>query len=319
MKKMLMFLLLPMILATCQKNAGTTSQARTLTIFSAASMGPTLDELRKTFEAQNPDVSVQVELSNSKLACAKVSDQGRDADLVISADYDLVEKILVPKYTSFNLLFASNALVLAYSEHSPYAKSLASGTPWQKVLAEPNIHVGIANPEQAPVGYRALLALDLNDRVAAEELKLGKLIRAKIKPENIRPDVTKLVAPLVAGEIDVAFLYKSEALTQKVPFIELDKRIDFSDESLQSQYAAATIELSGTDGKITKRTGSASIYSLSLMHRSTSPDLAMKLVALLLSKEGRAIAERNHLPLLAEHDVRIHGDAPQAVTALVRR
>src|SRR5688572_5692302 len=79
-----------------------------LTVFAAASLGPALARLEVGFEAAHPGVDVQVELSGSKVAVAKVTDQERQADVVASADADLLDALL-PARAAFVLEFAANA------------------------------------------------------------------------------------------------------------------------------------------------------------------------------------------------------------------
>jgi molybdate/tungstate transport system substrate-binding protein len=303
------------LLASCDADQAT----RTLTVFAAASMGPTLDAVKPVFERQNPGVRLEVELSGSRLACAKVADQKRDADLVVVADYELIDQTLIPEHAQFNVLFGNNALVLAYSAMGPHAAALRAGTPWQEVLARPEVSVGIASPRQAPVGYRALLALQLNDLTAAEPLKQGQAIAAKIAPAHHRPDVAKLVAPLQAGELDAAFVYLSEARQHGLEYIALDPRIDFSRLEHEAFYRAAKLTLPAEGALAPLEVhGAAAVYGLTIPTSAPHKGLAAKLVTALLSDAGRAAAKLAHMDLYTPAEVSVRGKPPAELGELAR-
>lgn len=282
-----------------------------LTVFAAASLGPTLETLVREFHAANPQVEVRLELGPSRVACLKVSSLGREADIVFSADAELIDSLLIPAYASFNILFATNALVLAYPHDGRVAQHLATGTPWQKVLHRPDVVVGIANPELAPVGYRALLALELNDLVAPPALRLGHAIRTALRPEHERPDVAKLLAPLETGELDAAIVYRSEASEHGLAMTHLDRRIDFSDPEQQTLYHAASVAL--RDGSTVH--GSVALYGLTIPTNAPQANLARLFVNHLLSESGRTIAAAHFLPLLPVGKMRIHGHVPPGLLA----
>lgn len=302
--------------AACTKSSSVdsdtgTAAARVVEIYAAASLGRTLDALEGPFEAAHPGVDLRIELSGSRIACNKVADQGRPGSAVFSADFELIDELLVPKHADFNLLFARNALVLAYAPKGKAAKALDGGASWQKVASRPDIAVGIANPALAPVGYRALLALRLNDRVAAPELRLGTTIEAQIEASHMRPDVAKLVAPLQAGELDMAFLYRSEALQHGLSFVDLDDRIDFSDVTHQELYRTASYEIPATGTFAPRKVrGRAAVYGLTIPKNAPHADLAVQLVEFLLSDAGRKLAAKGHMELFAAGELKSHGELP---------
>ena len=317
MRRLSSLILLPFLLSGggCEDQAGD----ETVSILAAASLGPTLHAVEREFEQKNPGVDVRVELSGSRLACNKVADQGRAADIVLSADYGLIDGILVPEHADFNLLFAANAVVIAYPKGSPVALRFANNEPWQKVLADPKVIVGVANPALAPVGYRAMLALDLNDRVSAQALRLGAAIKAKIKPEHQRPDVTKLIAPLEAGEVDVAFVYRSEADLHGLESVSLDPRIDFSSTEHELTYASVSMSLPAMGNRHARKVkGSAAIYGLTILKDAKHPNLARRFVELMLSRNGRALAKASQLQIFPEASLRVHGSLPKELEHLAQ-
>lgn len=206
--------------------------------------------------------------------------------------------------------------MLAYSPASPLAAHLQAGAPWQQALARGGWRVGIANPQTAPVGYRALLALQLNDAVAAHDLRVGSTIAAELRPAWQRPDASKLLAPLQAGDLDAAFVYRSEALQHGLPHVRLDPRIDFSDPAHQPLYASAALRLPQSDERVR---GSTAWYGLTIPTAAPRPMLARLFVNHLLSEPGRHMAAAHHLPLVAAKELQVHGRTPPGLLASAER
>lgn len=249
-------------------------------VFAAASMGPTLEALAGPFAAANPGAHLEVELSSSRAACTKVTEQGRSADLVLSADSEQLRELLVPKHASELTRFASNRLVFAALANREIGKRLAT-EPWQKVATTPALRIGIADPAQAPVGARTIAALQANDTVETDAtLRVGATLLELLKGPAVRPDVSKLIAPLETGELDAAFLYESEAKQYGFAYALLDARIDGS---------------------------TTTFYAASVPKNAPHPGKGEALLALLLSDKGRKVAARHHLTMLGAPIV--EGDA----------
>ena len=277
---------------------------RTLTIFASTSLGPTLDTLSRSFKSKFPSVSIHTELSNSRQACMKVTEQGRQADVILAADAEVIDQLMTPIASRFVLSFASNGLVLAYAPDSPLAGLLRSGTPWQELLAGGKYRVGIGNPQTSPVGYRALLVLKLNDMTAPAHLRLGKSIARKLRAEHRRAGVSHLLGPLLGHELDAAFVYRSEALQQHLPFVALNRRVDFSDPALQDSYAQVSMTLPGCEQTMF---GSAAMYGLTIPRSAQQSDLAYAFVRHLLSDAGRHAAQQHKLTIFPQGSLILRG------------
>lgn len=245
------------------------------------------------------DCDLRVELSGSRVAVGKIADQHLPADLVLTADADLIDETLRPNDAGFNVAFATNAVVLAHAPGSKASAALANGTPWQTVLDDPEVRVGYADPAQAPVGYRALMALDLNDRVAPDHLKSGARIAARLEKRNMRDDVGKLAAALATGAVDVAFIYRSEAEQHDFAYTRLDARIDFSDQTKNDLYATARYSVPAV-GPYPKREvhGSVALYGLTVPKNAEHPDMGYALARLILGPRGRELAAKAHMNIL---------------------
>ena len=242
-----------------------------IAVFAAASMGPTLEGLAPLFASLHPGFHLEVELSSSRAACNKVTVEGRAADLVVSADADLMREIMVPRNAGGLTRFAGNRLVVAAVRDSSVGKRLAT-EPWQHVLADANLRIGFADPGQAPVGARTMAALHDNDALVSDEsLRVGEAVRSRLGKRHMRPDVAKLIAPLETGDIDVAFVYESEARQYSLAYAPLDPRIDGS---------------------------TTTFYAATVPRDARHPQEGDALLALLLSEDGRRVARRHFLSML---------------------
>jgi molybdate transport system substrate-binding protein len=242
-----------------------------VTVFAAASMGPTLEGLAPGFASQHPGFHLEVELSSSRAACSKVTVEGRTADLVVSADADLMRELMMPGAAERLTRFAGNRLVLAAIRGSNVGHRLTE-EPWQRVVATPDLRIGFADPSQAPVGARTLVALRDNDAIVTDDsLRVGAAVAARLSQRFMRPDVAKLIAPLETGEVDAAFVYESEARQYGLAYAALDPRIDGS---------------------------TTTFYAATVPRRARHPHHGEALLTTLLSEEGRRVAARHFLNML---------------------
>jgi ATP-binding cassette subfamily B protein len=111
-------LIAALALATgCGSPAQTTSQpAETglegkLIIFHAGSLTVPLEKLTESFQAQHPAVTFETEASGSRSAARKISELGREADVMMSADYTVIDNLLTPNFAAWNVQFARNTMV----------------------------------------------------------------------------------------------------------------------------------------------------------------------------------------------------------------
>ena len=244
-----------------------------VSVFAAASMGPTLEGLAPLFASQQPGFHLEVELSSSRTACGKVTVEGRAADLVVSADADLMRELMMPGATERLTRFAGNRLVVAAPRDSNVGKRLAD-EPWQHVVATPDLRIGFADPGQAPVGARTLAALRDNDALVTDEsLRVGATVAARLQKRFMRPDVAKLIAPLETRDVDAAFVYESEAKQYGLAYAALDPRIDGS---------------------------TTTFYAATVPRGARHQEQGHALLALLLSDAGRRVAARHFLTMLDE-------------------
>ncbi len=288
-----------------------------LTIFHAGSLTVPVNELTKAFRVRYPGVTFETEAAGSRTTARKVSELGREADLVMSADYTVIDNLLIPDFASWNVRFARNAMVIAYTEQSQYADEITADN-WYEVLTREGVVYGHSDPDADPCGYRTLLMWQLAE-MHYDVAGLYDRLQAHCPPENVRPKETDLIALLQSGDMDYAFEYRSVAVQHGLRFVELPDAINLSAVEQTDFYKQAWVELSGTEpGETITQTGKPIVYGVTIPHNAPSPDLAVEFVKFLLGPEGQAIMEAQGQPPIVPAVVATGGDAlPTELRTLV--
>ena len=139
------------LLGGCGKPATTP-----LRVFHADSLARPFQQMEQAFEREHPGVDVQRESYGSAVAIRQVTELGRPADLIASADYLLIDHMMIAggQAADWDVLFARNAIVIAWLDPQ---KALTAEN-WADVLARDETRVGMSDPNQDPAGYRTLFA-----------------------------------------------------------------------------------------------------------------------------------------------------------------
>ena len=127
-----------------------------LIIFHAGSLAVPVERLAEAFRAKYPNVTFETESAGSRTTARKVSELEREADLVMSADYTVIDNLLIPEFADWNVRFARNTMVIAYTDQSQYADEI-NAVNWYEVLTREGVIYGHSEPDADPCGYRTLL------------------------------------------------------------------------------------------------------------------------------------------------------------------
>jgi len=263
-----------------------------LIVFHAGSLSIPFREMAKAFESHHGGVKVIREAAGSRTCARKISDLKRPCDVMASADYTVIENLLIPEYASWNISFATNEMAIMYRPDSRYAKEI-NGHNWYKILLRKDVEYGHSNPNSDPCGYRTLLVWQLAEKYyhvpgLYERLKKGCPIK------NVRPKETDLIALLEAGEIDYLFIYRSVCMQHKMPFVRLPKQINLGSSKYADFYSQASIKITGKrPGSFIEKRGKPMIYGITIPNSAPHRDLAINFVEFLLGPEGREIMKRN--------------------------
>ena len=84
-----------------------------LVVFHAGSLSVPFRQLAAAFRKKHPGVTVQAEAAGSRHCARKISDLGRRADVMGSADFRVVENLVMPEHATWNIRFATNEMAIA--------------------------------------------------------------------------------------------------------------------------------------------------------------------------------------------------------------
>jgi len=268
--------------------AGCGGGSQTLTIFHAGSLAVPLDEAGDAFTEQNPDVTVQTESAGSRTTIRKVTELGKKADIIGSADYLAIEELMFPEYADWYIIFATNEMVIAYTEDSKYQDEITADN-WYEILLRDGVDYGHSDPDADPCGYRTLMLWQLAEAYYGAPGLYQQLDEGCPK-NNVRPKSVELIALLQAGELDYAYEYRSVAIQHGLKYISLPDEIDLSEFGLADYYAQAEVEVTGGEpGTNTTLIGAPIAYGATIPTNAPHPELALSFLQFLLGPEGQAI------------------------------
>ena len=270
------------------------SGGATLTIYHAGSLTIPFDDVTKEFNKLYPDIKVQTEAAGSATAIRKVTELGKKADIIASADYTLIPQLMFPEYADWYIIFATNQMCLAYTDSSQFADDI-NGDNWYEILQRDGVKYGRSDPDQDPCGYRTLMVWQLAEDYYNVPGLYDKLYETR--GDLMRPKSVELIALLESGDLDYAFEYSSVAAQHDLNYIALPPEINLSDENFKDLYATAQIEISGKEpGETITKTGKPIVYGVTIPKDAPHLELAVAWVDFLLSSDGMAIMEANGQP-----------------------
>jgi molybdate/tungstate transport system substrate-binding protein len=257
--------------------------------------------------------------AKGSLALANLIRAGlRKPDVFVSADPKVLDGLMTAEAghaVHWYATFAATRLVVGYAPASPFARDFVLAARGQKhlpdVLLAPDIRIGRTDPALDPKGYRTIIAVRLMEKYGNAPADFAKrLLGTERNPAQVVPEET-LLARLEGGDLDAAFLYANEALSRKLPFVELPKSANLGDPAEASLYATQTV----TIDEVAHR-GALSVYAVTIPDGAPNPRAAETFVDFLCggaSGAGSAILGRAGLTLLPPH---ISGEAKEAPASL---
>jgi len=265
-----------------------------LTVLHAGSLAVPFSEMEAEFESMYPSVDVQCESASSGVTIRKVTELGKNAEIVASADYYLIPELMYPDYADWYITFAGNKMVLCYTDSSQYAGEITTDN-WYEILLRDGVEYGHADLLD-PCGYRTLLVWQLAEEYYDEPGLYDELM-ASCPEKNIRPKSVELVALLESGDLDYASEYISVAMQHNLKYVEYPPDIDLSDTRFEDFYATSSVEIPGTEpGSTITATGMPIVYGVSIPSNTENPDLAIAFMEYMLGDKGQAIMNSNGQP-----------------------
>ncbi len=245
-----------------------------LEVVPAGSLLYPFESIETIYEDRHPGIDVRLEGHGSIQAVRQVTDLHREIDVVAVADASLIPDMMyVPmedgsgNYTDMYTPFATNEMVIAYTDRSAYAGEITAEN-WYTILARPEVRVGFSNPMLDACGYRALMVTALAQRhynapglfgaiigdafdppLAVAEadgvrtITLPTLMKPASEKVAVRDGSIYLLSLLDAGGIDYAFEYRSVADEHGLSRIDLPPEIDLGDAAFADTYRTVAVQL----------------------------------------------------------------------------
>ncbi|MHA1866151.1 MAG: extracellular solute-binding protein [Candidatus Heimdallarchaeaceae archaeon] len=280
-----------------------------LVVFHAGSLSYPIEKLSEAYEKLHPNIIIEHESAGSAASIRKITEEGRLADILFSSDYKLIDTMMVetePKWANWSIVFARNAIVLAYTPKSQFSSNI-NETNWYLYANQSSVITARSNPADDPCGYRTLITIKLASFFYNDSSLWDNYVNHPTLKSPWASNEAQLVGPLQIGEIDYAFLYESMALQYNLSYIKLNDYINLANQSFNDYYGKATVyfnSLTGdianaTGADITAKTGKAIWYGLTIPNNAPHYQEAIDFVSFVLSNEGlKIISEQAYQPVI---------------------
>ncbi len=254
-------------------------------LFHAGSLSVPFAKIEKDFEALHPEIDVLREAGGSTKMARLISEVGKKADIMASADYKVIDNNLVPNFADWNIRFATNQLVLCYTDQSRFSDTITSDN-WHEILTKKGVVWGHSDPNLDPCGYRSIMVLQLAEKFYNIDGLYQKLIDNR-PMKNVRPKSVELVNLLKTGNMDYAWEYLSVAVQHGLKYITLNDHINLGNYKYDAFYKQARVEVTGKKpGTFKTKSGKSCTYGITMIKNSPNPEAAELFLDYLLSADG---------------------------------
>ena len=280
------FLLL-ILLSSCNSSG----EKNQIIIFHAGSLSVPFRELADLYMQDNPGVNILLEPAGSLVCARKITELKKPCDIMASADYFVIDQLLIPDYAKWGIRFATNEIVIAFTDKAKYSDEIDSLN-WKEILLRDDVTYCRSDPNSDPCGYRTVMTLKLAER---KYILPGLTdIFLKKDQEFIRPKEVDLVALIEANAVDYMFQYKSVALQHNMKYIELPDDINLGNPSFNDFYSQISVDVTGSSpGSKLNIKGEYINYSLTVIDSALNMEGAIDFVSFLLSDKGMEVFRKN--------------------------
>lgn len=309
------------VLGLCAGSPAFAEPSGKLVIFHAGSLSVPFADMEKAFEAKYPQVDVQRESGGSTKLARMITELDKPADIMASADYEVIDKMLVPEFAKWNARFATNQIVLCYTGSSKYASEI-NDTNWAEILQRPDVVWGHSDPNLDPCGYRSLMAIQLAEKFSGQAGLYDKVL-ANRPEKNVRAKSVELISMMESGNMDYAFEYMSVAVQHGLKYVTFDDHINMGNYAMDPFYKTAVVKVTGKKpGEFVELRGSSITYGVTMLDGAANPEAAEAFLAYLLDEQGGlAILKAQGQPPLVPVNVatqEMHAALPASLGALVK-
>lgn len=297
----------------------------TIKVFCAGSLTIPMEQIKEKFEEDHSlwspsgsptvyGVEVLIEPAGSVTCVRKITDIGKLADVLASADYTLILDLMMPDYADWYVKFARNMMVLAYSNSNKYANEINSDN-WYEILRRGDVKYGLSNPNMDPCGYRSLMVIQLAELEYGDDQIFENLVEAYsaitvieeggvyniTAPEDLKPTgqltirdkSVDLIALVQTGGLDYAFEYSSVAKQHGLSYVDLPDSINLSNETYNDTYTRVKV---WRMAKGKAATGKAIVYGVTVPKNAPQRELAEEFVRYMIDEFGVSVFIDNGQP-----------------------
>lgn len=202
-----------------------------LTIFSAGVARNVVTQTISQWNQQNPQLPAQL-ITGGSVDLIRRCLSGEPCDLLILADNNIIDSMMIPHAASGYVVFAGNRMVIAANEGYEI-----NSDNWQSKLLDPSATFDHHNPYADPGGYRAVMSMLLADHL--EEGLSQKLLN---HPGHFGMDDSLSEIP----EIKYCFDYYTRASERNAPIADLPTIMDLSSDEYSDEYAKIQFKVDET-------------------------------------------------------------------------
>lgn len=279
-----------------------------LRIFHAGSLSVPFKQIAAEFNKIYPDIEIKSESAGSVSCARKIIDLKRDCDVFASADYSVIEKMIIPNYSDWNINFVSNEMVIGFTSESRYRNEINENN-WYNVFLKTDVAFGRSDPDSDPCGYRSVLTSKLAEKYY-QQSGLSKKLLAKDN-RFIRPKEVDLLGLLQVNAIDYIFIYRSVAEQHDLNYIILPDSINLKSPKLKDYYSSAEVKINGKKpGEFIIQKGEPMVYGITILENAPNKKAGFAFVDFLLSEKGMKIMEENGQPSLIPSESNSYKNIP---------
>jgi tungstate transport system substrate-binding protein len=291
----------------------TAYRASLVNIFHAGSLAQPLKELIAAYAKKQPETGFRLESAGSVDSARKISEQGKIADIMMSADYKVIDDLLIPKFATWNIRFARNDMVIGYTDKSKFAAEIQPAN-WFDILLREGVAYGHTDPNKDPGGYRAVMVWQLAEKFYQKPGLFGQLNGAPATKNVVTADP---YGDIKAGKLDYIFSYRTTSMQNGLKFVELPVEVNLSDPGKADLYATVKVELTNPDGSKSTVAGLPIVYGLTIPSNARHPNEAADFVKFVIGPEGQAIMQKLGQPPIVPAKVVDPKTAPAELQSLL--
>jgi len=278
------------------------NRAGEVDLLSAGSLSIILgDKIGSSFEEET-GTQFKGEFHGSNAVMRFITSGQKSADVVASADAYLLRDELQPDYTTWDVVFASNAVGITYNPETEVGQLLENGSPWYRALSQAESEIAMSDPDLDPLGYRTVQMFEL----AEEYYGVDGLAQRLTDKLEVDPQEAHLLAGIETGDRAAAVCYKNMAVDHGLSFVSLPDELNFSNPAYADRYAQATY----TTDEGTTIKGTPVLYNATVLESADHPENGRRFLRFLLRNQD--VLRENGL-IVDDRFPRTNGDIPTDV------